>query len=193
MAEPLYRVCTKCKRRFPESVAFFYARKRYRAGLSTICRKCEAETSRKWRANNREKSNGYVYKWIENNPDRQKEFYRICNERRSKGAAALRGRISSAIYWHLRNAGTSKGKTKWEPVLGWDISDLIRHLERQFCDGMTWENYGKWHVDHIRPVSSFKFTSMNDPEFRACWALSNLRPLWARENIQKRDNITLLI
>jgi len=58
------------------------------------------------------------------------------------------------------------------------------HLESQFKPGMNWENYGKygWHIDHIRPQSWFKFESKNDPEFKICWALSNLQPLWAKEN-----------
>jgi hypothetical protein len=58
---------------------------------------------------------------------------------------------------------------------------------------MSWDNVGKWHIDHIIPLSSFRFTSMDDPEFRAAWALSNLRPMWATENILKgARRLTLL-
>lgn len=193
MADLLYRVCTKCKVSYPQNLTFFYARKRFRAGLSSICRKCESDMSRKWRENNREKANKAVRDWNKRNPERVKEIYRKNNKKRSTGTAAIRNRISCAIKWHLKNSGTSKGGIKWEPVLGWNAADLIRHLERQFHDGMNWDNYGKWHVDHILPISSFKINSMLDPEFKACWALSNLRPLWASDNIRKKHYRTLLL
>ena len=48
---------------------------------------------------------------------------------------------------------------------------------------MTWDNYGEWHVDHIRPISNF--TLIDDPEFKECWALSNLQPLWSIDNFSK--------
>jgi len=56
-------------------------------------------------------------------------------------------------------------------------------------DGMTWENYGEWHVDHKLPLSSFTFKDMNDPEFKRCWALENLQPMWGSENISKYNHI----
>ena len=68
----------------------------------------------------------------------------------------------------------------------------MTHLEKQFLSGMTWDNYGDWHIDHIIPKSSFKYASFEDPEFRECWSLSNLRPLWGKENIQKSDKILFL-
>ena len=69
----------------------------------------------------------------------------------------------------------------------------MTHLERQFLPGMTWGNRGEWHIDHIVPLASFTFTSPDDPEFRAAWALTNLRPLWAKDNIRKSAKRTHLI
>lgn len=77
-----------------------------------------------------------------------------------------------------------KGR-KLEAVLGYSIAELKRHLERQFTQGMSWDNWSDWHIDHIVPVTAFQFTNYDDPEFRACWALTNLRPLWKEENRQK--------
>ena len=70
----------------------------------------------------------------------------------------------------------------------------MAHLEKQFKEGMTWNNYGYygWHIDHIRPVSSFNFNSYDDPEFKECWALSNLQPLWGKENISKKDKFEII-
>ena len=67
-------------------------------------------------------------------------------------------------------------------MLGYTSAALIEHLTRHLMPGMTWDNYGTiWHVDHIRPVSSF----LMPEQVRECWALSNLRPLWARDNLVK--------
>ena len=70
-------------------------------------------------------------------------------------------------------------------MIGCTIERLRNHLEAQFTDGMSWENYGKngWHVDHIRPCASFDLT---DPEQqRQCFHYTNLQPLWATDNMRK--------
>jgi len=78
-----------------------------------------------------------------------------------------------------------KNHRSWLSLIDYTVSDLKKHLERQFQEGMTWENYGDWHIDHIIPVSAFNITCPEDLDFKRCWALSNLRPLWAKENIIK--------
>ncbi len=80
----------------------------------------------------------------------------------------------------------------WENIVGYTLNDLRNHLERHFEDGMTWDNYGKfgWHIDHIIPVSVFNFKSIHDIDFKRCWALSNLRPLWAEENWKKNNKLS---
>lgn len=81
----------------------------------------------------------------------------------------------------------------WESLVGYTVEDLKLHLEQQFSLGMSWENRDRWHIDHILPVTSFDFSSAEDDEFRACWALTNLRPLWADENKCKSDKILYII
>lgn len=55
---------------------------------------------------------------------------------------------------------------------------------------MTWDNYGTyWHIDHIRPISSFSFETYYDPDFKICWALENLQPLEAKANRLKSNKI----
>lgn len=105
-------------------------------------------------------------------------------------ALRLNGNMARSMNKYLRGA---KG-SHWEDLIGYSFTELKDHLERQFRKGMTWDNYGShWHVDHIVPASSFKFTSPADPEFKACWALTNLRPLWKPDNIKKRNNRTHLL
>ena len=60
---------------------------------------------------------------------------------------------------------------------------FMKYIEAQFKPGMTWERYGEWHVDHIRPCASFDLT---DPkQQKICFHYSNLQPLWAADNIKK--------
>lgn len=81
-----------------------------------------------------------------------------------------------------------------EGALGYTMADLKTHLERQFVRGMTWERFkaGDIHIDHVRPLNTFDHT---DPEeARAAWALTNLRPLWALDNLKRpRDGSDVLI
>ncbi len=95
----------------------------------------------------------------------------------------LRNHFTSAICHSLK--GNGKGGRSWEALLGYDTPTLQRHIERQFQTGMTWDNYGQWHVDHIVPVRAFRFNHVADADFAACWALTNLRPLWKRQNLSK--------
>ena len=97
-------------------------------------------------------------------------------------AVAIAMSMSNGMW---RSLGDGKAGRHWEDLVPYTVAELSAHLEAQFGPGMTWENRGKWHIDHIRPVCSFKFTTPDDAGFKACWALSNLRPMWARENQRK--------
>lgn len=70
-------------------------------------------------------------------------------------------------------------------LCGFTVMELHKHLESQFTDGMSWDNMGEWHIDHIRPVKSFNFISTECEDFKKCWALNNLQPLWAKDNLSK--------
>ena len=68
-------------------------------------------------------------------------------------------------------------------MLGYSAEDLKNHMESLFLEGMSWENWGLWEIDHIRPISSFERTT--DPKIVN--SLTNLQPLWRKDNIAKRD------
>ena len=71
--------------------------------------------------------------------------------------------------------------------MGCSIESLISHLESQFKDGMSWDNYGYygWHIDHIIPLSS---VSSEDEVYKLCH-YTNLQPLWAEDNLKKSNKI----
>jgi len=72
-------------------------------------------------------------------------------------------------------------------LLGGDISFVRNYLEERFKPGMSWENYGEWHIDHIIPVSSFDLTDTNQQFI--CFNYKNIQPLWASENMSKGNRI----
>lgn len=76
----------------------------------------------------------------------------------------------------------------WER-LGYTREEYQRHMENQFKPGMSWDNYGEWETDHIIPKSAFYYESTDDAQFKQCWALSNLRPLWREDNQVKGRKI----
>ena len=87
--------------------------------------------------------------------------------------------------WMHKHLGDKLPSLKWAAKLGYTTEELRVHLERQFTKGMKWENKGAWHIDHIRPVASFEFEDMDDPELLDCFGLCNLRPIWGKENLKK--------
>lgn len=116
----------------------------------------------------------------------------------------LRSSLSSIINFYLRNNASSKNGNSIMKYLPYSINELKCHLESQFESWMTWKNWGKynskiwnesdsstwtWQIDHIIPQSKLPYTSMEDENFKKCWALENLRPLSSKANLLKGGNL----
>jgi len=83
------------------------------------------------------------------------------------------------------NASGSKKESKTESITGYGVDKFIARIEYTFKDGMSWENYGEWHVDHIIPISYFLKKGVTCQ--RTINSLCNLRAMWAIDNIRKSD------
>jgi hypothetical protein len=70
-------------------------------------------------------------------------------------------------------------------LVGCNIDILIKYIESLFLEDMSWDNYGKWHIDHIRPCSSFDLS--DNEQQKICFNYKNLQPLWAEDNLKKSD------
>ena len=89
-----------------------------------------------------------------------------------------------------RRDGSKRGESVME-YLPYTLEELREHLESKWLPGMTWDNHTNegWHIDHIIPQSKLLYDSMDHPNFQKCWALENLQPLWASDNIRKSNKI----
>ena len=143
-----------------------------------------------WSKKNREYLNTYHQKWREKNIDRHRKNKRNY-ERTRKANDPLYKLISNfrtAIYQVLKENNVEKNGHYFD-ILKYTPEELISHLEKQFKDGMTWDNYGEWHVDHIKAISLHNIKEIGDEEFMKCWSLNNLQPMWGQENIRKSNKI----
>jgi len=160
--------------------------KKYESKPETKKRK--SENHKKWSEQNKEHLSEYLKEYREKNIDNIKKTKRDY-ERNRKARDPLYKLISNfrtAIYTVLKENQIQKNGHYFE-VLKYSPENLIERLESKFKDGMTWDNYGEWHVDHIKPISLFQITEIGDDEFMSCWSLDNLQPMWGIENIRKSN------
>lgn len=94
--------------------------------------------------------------------------------------SSLRNRVRSAVTKGYKSNRSIK-------LLGCSIDELKVHLEQQFEPGMSWDNYGEWHIDHIIPCA--RFDLRNPIHQKICFNYRNLQPLWAKDNSSKHDNL----
>lgn len=88
----------------------------------------------------------------------------------------LRRRVAHALKGESKSAHTME-------LIGCSIEFLKEYIANKFTEGMSWDNYGEWHLDHIRPCSSF---DLSDPiQQKECFCYKNLQPLWAIDNLKK--------
>lgn len=126
--------------------------------------------------------------WRKSNPSKIRAILKKSNAKhRSTPTGALNNIISSRMS---RSLCGHKNHQRWEKLVNYNVNQLKAHLEKQFKYGMSWDNYGLWHVDHIIPVTAFNFEKPEDLDFKKCWDLKNLQPLWAVENLKKNNKLT---
>lgn len=203
------KICKVCLINQPLSE--FYKEKK-REVWKTSCKSCERAKSAAYKLANLEKVRAGYRDYARKNADRQKanrEKYviekkdRIAQkakeywskpENRARKAANKRAHYQSNAHFRiLDNCRTRiykalKHNRKSQSTLdliGCSLEQLRLHLESQFRDGMTWDNHGEWHIDHIKPCASFDLSKPD--EQKKCFHYTNLQPLWAVENILKRD------
>lgn len=133
------------------------------------------EQQKKYYENNKELFSKNAKTWVESNRDRRNEISKK-HYNEYKTLMICRRLIKRT----LKYLGTEK-ETRTIELLGYSPSQLKESIESKFIEGMSWNNYGEWHVDHIRPISSFD----KDEKPEVINSLNNLQPLWAFDNLSK--------
>ena len=167
------KICSQCKIQKNLSKSSWFANSK--CGACHARNRYPTNTKRKeykktWREQNKEHHRRYM---------REYKQHRIDTDVQYKLKNALRKRLTEAVKNNAKGGSAVK-------MLGCSISELKSHLEVKFEHNMNWDNYGKWHIDHVKPLSLFDLT---DPKqvAEAC-NFSNLSPMWAIDNIRKSNH-----
>jgi hypothetical protein len=189
------KTCSKCKVTKPKQE--FYKAKRHSLGLSSWCKSCvlvynRVNKKRKnlrlkiWRDKNREhvrKQDG-VYRKALSYKAKKRLTGKLWQKRTRKInptfriAQNMRSRVRLGLF-----SSNGKKASKTTKLLGCSFSFLKKYLESKFKKGMSWSNYGEWHIDHIIPLSKFDLTKKT-AQYKA-FNYKNLQPLWAIDNMKK--------
>lgn len=194
------RYCPHCKEVKP--IAEFYNGK-------GKCIQCVREYGAEYRENNKEKIRERKKKYHSTykrryNPESTRKRYLKTRDyhiaywtkysrekRKSDIKFSIDERMSRSIRKALKNTGYNKNNVGWNQFVDYTIEELKNHLKRKFKRGMTWDKFlkGEIHIDHKIPRSAFHYNSPNDIDFKRCWSLDNLQPMWAKDNLTKGDKL----
>jgi hypothetical protein len=209
------KICTRCGQ--AKSDDCFGRDKNRKDGLNSWCRECVKETSKAHYAANTEKrreASLAIYhrnaqdEGFRDSRNARQRVYSKDYMRRPRTRQLARGwmkrymskiknriskQLSYQVWYSLRlvlDKSRSKNGKHWPELVGWTVEQLMTHLESKFQSGMTWDNYGEWHIDHVTPRSWFPIKVVGDEAFRSCWRLENLQPMWARDNSAKGNRFS---
>jgi|LakMenEpi03Aug12_release.lakeMendotaPanAssembly.Ray.scaffolds.fasta_scaffold02273_60 hypothetical protein len=177
--KPTYR-CKVCASQYHKN---YYIKNADKLKNKTLeFRNNNPEYMKNWRKNNAEKVTNQKINWCRKNKYKinENERNRRKNDIEYKIKKNLRRRVNQTITRDCKSSSTLE-------LLGCSTYDFLKYMESKFIDGMNWDNYGQWHIDHIKPCSSFDLTNLEQQKL--CFHYSNLQPLWAKDNISKSDKI----
>lgn len=133
---------------------------------------------------------GYTLAWRQRNPERviSATKKRQSDRRKNDPVFALKHRVSCLVRQSLKSMNFKKGSLT-ENIIGCSNDEFRCHIEKQFTKGMGWHNFSQWHIDHIVPISSAK----TEQDVIALNHFTNLRPLWASDNLKKSNKMEFII
>lgn len=210
----MMKECSKCQNTF--NLDEFHKSRKGKYGRVSVCKACrklesqsrkkqKAKYDKTYRHNNKERIQKYQKYWKQKNKDKVLEYQRKYRDKYKDKVNAkaakymskrLEGNITVKLAHNIRKRlyKAVKYNRRYSSItmLGCSIEHLKKYLEDKFYkhpdtgEMMTWKNYGKWHIDHIKPLISFNLTDEN--QLRQACHYTNLQPLWAKENISKGGN-----
>ncbi|QDP59262.1 MAG: hypothetical protein Tp136SUR676911_1 [Prokaryotic dsDNA virus sp.] len=177
--------CQKMRDSSPEykEKARLASRRYHRENREEVLRKMR-ERNKRYYAKNSEKIKAATLKYQAENAAKRTKYKKEWAKRKASSDPSFKMYLVSRRMLHraLGVSGQKKYK-RTKDYLPYTSEELVAHLEGMFQGGMSWNNYGEWHIDHIKPVKAFIDEGVTDPAIIN--ALENLRPLWADENFSK--------
>jgi len=140
------------------------------------------EWDRKQRIMDKEKIKVRQKNWRKKNKEHNRKRWLLYLEHNVQ--KKIKNNIGNRLRHSIRMRSFQKNEKSFQ-VLNFSLQELCDHLESKFKDGMSWDNYGEWHIDHKTPDSWFNYNSPDDEEFQKSWSLENLQPMWKQENLSK--------
>jgi hypothetical protein len=185
------KICNICNLSKP--VEDFNKSSQHKSGVRNYCKTCQKIMSLKYSERLGDELKQKKRKWEKENKDKiklsrqrtyEKHGKRIAKEKykkiRSNPVEYLKMLMRRRISGILKSKNINKKFTS-ESIVGCSYSELKCHIESKFSEGMSWDNQGKWHIDHIIPLSS----ASNEEEIYRLCHYTNLQPLWAIDNLIK--------
>ena len=179
--EITYKKCHQCGESKDLTSEYWHKNKSRPDGVSVYCKSCMNENKRKGgKYNYLEKSRYEVRRHTKEFKEYQVKYQMKLNKKKYHDDMSFRlmKRMRNMINKYIQ-----RKQKKTSEIIGCTSDELIKYLESKFKKGMSWENYGEWHIDHIIPQSSAK----TDEEVYRLNHYTNLQPLWAEENLKKSD------
>jgi hypothetical protein len=201
------KICSKCK--IEKEVCEFYKKSVNNKGIQyykSRCKKCQSEDDKIKRDENREKYKTWYDKNREERNKWRTEYYQknkekiisqnknqyikrnlTRNQKYNKDPIFKIQRLLSTRMRDLLKLKNFNKKETYNNIMGCSPQFLKEYLEKQFTEGMSWDNHGLygWHIDHITPLSSAK---SEEEVYKLCH-YTNLQPLWSEENLKKSNKI----
>ncbi len=160
----------------------FYKDKNKKDNLRSLCKICTNKSAKiSFNYNKCEKHKKSKYLCKECYPNKHREHYdKLKTKRETNENYRIKENLRHRVWGAIKNNSKSSTTTT---LIGCTITELWNHLESQFTEGMTRDNYGKWHCDHIIPCDAFDLS--RPEEQRRCFNYRNLQPMWGSENSSK--------
>jgi hypothetical protein len=215
--QTLQKICSCCKEKKPLDAFYKVKRKKPKVrnyphdDHTTRCKACYYLKAKEWAQKNPEKRKAIARKWDATNPEKRQAILqankakpetkeRLKQWRKNNAVEYLRNkRASDPMYAFkiktrniIRKAFDRDGYTKrskTNDILGCTWAEFMLHIEKQFLPGMTWQNRGDWHIDHIIPLA----TAKTEEDVVKLNHHTNLRPMWAQDNLRKSAKLESLL
>ena len=189
------KICTSCN--IEKNTTDFRKKKKGKYGVSSKCKVCLSDLYKEYYNNNKKFKINSVKRYYDDNKEKvlsyKKEYYiknkeyivkksteRTTKKRKNEPLFRLLCNLRRRTNYAFKNVNANKTKST-KDLLGCEFDLAKIHIENKFTKGMNWENYGKWHIDHIIPLCSAE----NESELKKLCHYTNLQPLWAEDNLSK--------